>query len=405
MNTFENNILTVSQLTGLIKTMLENSFTTVVLKGEISNFRPNVSGHLYFVLKDAESQISAVMFRGNAQYLKFAPKDGMLVQVRGKITVYPKNGNYQILITSMEASGDGDIMEIIEMRKRKLASEGLFDSSHKKPIPRFPKTIGVVTSPTGAALQDIINIAKRRNPKVNIIVFPAIVQGAECAESVCRQIFTANKYKMCDTLIVGRGGGSLEDLLPFSEESVVRAVYNSDIPVITAVGHEIDFSLCDFASDVRAPTPSAAAEIAIPLLTDTLNRIQDAQDQMIQTINSKIERLKLMMNRFTKENMEMQFRIIEQPYMMRYDKACDDLIQNMNYRIDELKRRISDNEMILNNCNPQSIFNRGYSMVVDAQTGKVIRSPDDTKTGSEITIVPAKGKLTATVTRIQNGKK
>ena len=290
------------------------------------------------------------------------------------------------------------------MRKRKLASEGLFDSSHKKPIPRFPKTIGVVTSPTGAALQDIINIAKRRNPKVNIIVFPAIVQGAECAESVCRQIFTANKYKMCDTLIVGRGGGSLEDLLPFSEESVVRAVYNSDIPVITAVGHEIDFSLCDFASDVRAPTPSAAAEIAIPLLTDTLNRIQDAQNQMIQTINSKIERLKLMMNRFTKENMEMQFRIIEQPYMMRYDKACDDLIQNMNYRIDELKRRIADNEMILNNCNPQSIFNRGYSMVVDAQTGKVIRSPDDTKTGSEITIVPAKGKLTATVTRIQNGK-
>ena len=256
----KDNALTVSQLTELIKTMLESSFQNIILKGEISNYKPSSSGHLYFSLKDSDSQISAVMFRGAASALNFIPKDGMLVQVRGKITVYGPRGNYQIQVSSMIEAGAGNIMEMIEMRKRKLAAEGLFDSARKRTVPFFPKTVGVVTSPNGAALRDILNIRRRRNDKVSVIVFPAIVQGENAADTIEYMIKVANKYNMCDVLIVGRGGGSLEDLLPFSEEKVVRAIAKSKIPVISAVGHEIDWALSDFAADVRAPTPSAAAE-------------------------------------------------------------------------------------------------------------------------------------------------
>ena len=220
----KDNALTVSQLTELIKTMLESSFQNIILKGEISNYKPSSSGHLYFSLKDSDSQISAVMFRGAASALNFIPKDGMLVQVRGKITVYGPRGNYQIQVSSMIEAGAGNIMEMIEMRKRKLAAEGLFDSARKRTVPFFPKTVGVVTSPNGAALRDILNIRRRRNDKVSVIVFPAIVQGENAADTIEYMIKVANEYNMCDVLIVGRGGGSLEDLLPFSEEKVVRAI-------------------------------------------------------------------------------------------------------------------------------------------------------------------------------------
>ena len=209
-----NDALSVSQLTGLIKTMLEGSFSNISLKGEISNFRPNASGHLYFSLKDSDSQISAVMFRGRAASLDFTPKDGTLVVVNGSVSVYAPRGNYQIIITSMTKAGAGDILEMIEQRKRQFAQEGLFDSSRKKNIPFFPGTVGIVTSPTGAALRDILQIVRRRNDKVSIVILPALVQGEEAAPSITRMIKIANTYSLCDVLIVGRGGGSLEDLLP-----------------------------------------------------------------------------------------------------------------------------------------------------------------------------------------------
>lgn len=390
--------LTVSQLTNLIKTMLENSFQNVVLKGEISNFKPSASGHIYFSLKDADAQISAVMFRGNAQFLSFQPKDGTMVQVKGKLSVYAPRGNYQLIITSMEKAGTGNIMEMIEMRKRKLAAEGLFDSSRKRQLPFFPETVGVVTSPNGAALRDILNIRKRRNDKVNITVFPALVQGETAAPTIVQMIETANRYKMCDVLIVGRGGGSLEDLLPFSEESVVRAIAASEIPVVSAVGHEIDWALSDFAADRRAPTPSAAAEIVIPEKSVIQENIAFFKTDIYNSMENRIKNLRLLLKTFDPENMCTRLQNIEQRFSERFDRVYESIIDTMNTLIQERRIRIQRCTEILENCNPQTIFDRGYSMVTDSN-GNVIRNSEYVSSGDVINIRPAKGKITARVTK------
>lgn len=397
MENSQDKVLTVSQVTGLIKNLLEGSFPSIVLKGEISNFRPNPTGHLYFVLKDSDSQINAVMFRGNASYLNFTPKDGMTVQAKGRITVYSQRGNYQIQITSMTKAGIGDIMEIIEERKRRLAQEGLFAQERKKSLPLFPKTVGVVTSPTGAALRDILNITKRRNPKVSVIVFPAIVQGDSAAPTVENMIKIANKYNMCDVLIVGRGGGSLEDLLPFSDEKVVRAVAESHIPVISAVGHDIDWALSDFAADVRAPTPSAAAELAVPVLTEVKEGLNSYKQEFYQAVEKRISSLRLMLKTFTPENMELQLRTIQQPYLARWENARQALIDSIQSFLEDKKIRMEKAVQTLENCNPQNVFARGYSMVTDSATGKIVRCPEDAAKGSVLKITPAKGEIFATV--------
>lgn len=394
-----NDALSVSQLTGLIKTMLEGSFSNISLKGEISNFRPNASGHLYFSLKDSDSQISAVMFRGRAASLDFTPKDGTLVVVKGSVSVYAPRGNYQIIITSMTKAGAGDILEMIEQRKRQFAQEGLFDSSRKKNIPFFPGTVGIVTSPTGAALRDILQIVRRRNDKVSIVILPALVQGEEAAPSITRMIKIANTYSLCDVLIVGRGGGSLEDLLPFSEECVVRAIANSDIPVVSAVGHEIDWALSDFAADLRASTPSAAAELTVPEKRSVTESIQSAVTDLKTEIDKRIKNMKLLLKTFTPESMELQFRNIELPVLNRFDTVQKQLEQNMQTYIEEKRRKIAQCTQILENCNPQTIFDRGYSMVCDAETGRVIRNADDTAFGKKLLIRPSKGSIYAEVTK------
>lgn len=394
-----NDALSVSQLTGLIKTMLEGSFSNISLKGEISNFRPNASGHLYFSLKDSDSQISAVMFRGRAASLDFTPKDGTLVVVKGSVSVYAPRGNYQIIITSMTKAGAGDILEMIEQRKRQFAQEGLFDSSRKKNIPFFPGTVGIVTSPTGAALRDILQIVRRRNDKVSIVILPALVQGEEAAPSITRMIKIANTYLLCDVLIVGRGGGSLEDLLPFSEECVVRAIANSDIPVVSAVGHEIDWALSDFAADLRASTPSAAAELTVPEKRSVTESIQSAVTDLKTEIDKRIKNMKLLLKTFTPESMELQFRNIELPVLNRFDTVQKQLEQNMQSYIEEKRRKIAQCTQILENCNPQTIFDRGYSMVCDAETGRVIRNASDTAFGKKLLIRPSKGSIYAEVTK------
>lgn len=394
-----NDALSVSQLTGLIKTMLEGSFSNISLKGEISNFRPNASGHLYFSLKDSDSQISAVMFRGRAASLDFTPKDGTLVVVKGSVSVYAPRGNYQIIITSMTKAGAGDILEMIEQRKRQFAQEGLFDSSRKKNIPFFPGTVGIVTSPTGAALRDILQIVRRRNDKVSIVILPALVQGEEAAPSITRMIKIANTYSLCDVLIVGRGGGSLEDLLPFSEECVVRAIANSDIPVVSAVGHEIDWALSDFAADLRASTPSAAAELTVPEKRSVTESIQSAVTDLKTEIDKRIKNMKLLLKTFTPESMELQFRNIELPVLNRFDTVQKQLEQNMQTYIEEKRRKIAQCTQILENCNPQTIFDRGYSMVCDAETGCVIRNASDTAFGKKLLIRPSKGSIYAEVTK------
>lgn len=394
----ENIVYSVSQINGLIKNLFEESFGQITIEGEISNFRPNSTGHLYFSLKDKDSQIGAVMFRFRASSLTFAPKDGMLVRCKGQLSVYEPRGTYSINITSMELAGEGNILLMLEERKRKLAAEGLFDQKRKRELPVFPKTVGVVTSSTGAALRDIMQIVRRRNPTTSITIFPAIVQGMDAAPSIVRQIETANAFNMCDVLIVGRGGGSLEDLLPFSEESVVRAVASSKIPVISAVGHEIDWALCDFAADKRAPTPSAAAELCTPVKTEVIAYLQNKQNEYYTAIKSKVENLKLMVKQFSAENMETRFRTIEQPILYRFDIAKEELLNGMKDRLEETKVHIEKMRTVLEASNPNLILAKGYSMVRDKTTGKIIRSLNDTAVGSEIEIVPASGTITATVT-------
>ena len=296
----------------------------------------------------------------------------------------------------MEPVGAGNILQMLEERKRKLAQEGLFDSEKKRPLPLFPKTIGVVTSPTGAAIRDILNIAKRRNPKINIIVLPAIVQGDGAAQTIIRMIEIANFYKLCDILIVGRGGGSLEDLLPFSEENVVRAVSSSNIPVISAVGHEIDWALCDYAADFRAPTPSAAAEMAIPVLEDIKIELQDYREDLYNNINRIVKNTRLLIKSFNPDSLEIKFRNIQQPLLNRFEAAKTNLFENIKNKIKDYRNIIINSKTILENASPQTILDRGYSMVTDKK-GNVIRNENQVSAGDEIKITLAKGKLSASV--------
>ena len=391
-----DTVFSVSQITDLIKGILENSFRSVKIEGEISNWRPSAAGHIYFTLKDNNAQIKAVIFRNAAYKLAFKPKDGDKVRCTGSLSVYAPQGNYQIIINTMELAGTGNILQMLEERKKKLAAEGLFNSEKKKALPLYPKTIGVVTSPTGAAIRDILNVSKRRNPNINITVLPAIVQGEEAAQTIVTMIEIANFYKLCDVLIVGRGGGSLEDLLPFSEESVVRAIAASKIPTISAVGHEIDWALCDYAADKRAPTPSAAAEMAVPILSDIQQNITFYKNDLYNSIKQKIEKTRLMIKSFNPQNFEVQFRNIQQPLLNRYAYAKENLVKNMQDKIKDLRTRILNNKTILENASPDTILQRGYSMVTDEE-GKIIRNADQVSSGSKIIVKPAQGSLKAIV--------
>ena len=395
-NPFSEQVLTVSQITEYIKEILETSFHSITIEGEISNWRPSSAGHIYFTLKDNTSQIKAVLFRGNAFHLTFRPKDGDKVRCTGSLSVYGPQGTYQIIISKMEPVGAGNILQMLEERKRKLAAEGLFDENRKKALPKYPKKIGVVTSPTGAAIKDILQITKRRNKGIDVVILPAIVQGDGAASTIVKMIQIANFYELCDVLIVGRGGGSLEDLLPFSEESVVRAVAESEIPVISAVGHEIDWALCDFAADVRAATPSAAAELAVPLAADIKQLLAGYKNDLYTQITQKTEHARLLIGSFKPDIFEMRFRNIQQPLLNRYAAARDNLYKNMQDKLKDLRTRIAQNVTILENASPQTIFNRGYSMVTD-KNGQIIRDAAQVNAGDKIEIVPAKGKIKATV--------
>ena len=395
-NPQEEQVFSVSQITSFVKDVLEATFKNLTIEGEISNYKPSAAGHHYFTLKDSGAQMSAVMFKGATFKLSFKPKDGDKVKCKGSLSVYAQRGSYQLIVTSMEPIGEGNILQMLEQRKQKLLAEGLFDSDKKKPLPKFPKTIGVVTSPTGAAIRDILQITKRRNPHVNVIVFPSIVQGEDAAPSIVKMIEIANFYKMCDVLIVGRGGGSLEDLLPFSEETVVRAIADSQIPTISAVGHEIDWALCDYSADIRAATPSAAAEIAVPVYSEIKQSLLDATTDLYNSLKSKIEAKRLLIKSFNPDMLEVKFRTIQQPLLNRYETAKENLIFNMNEKIKELRLKIQNCNTILQEASPSTIFKRGYSMV-KLKNGEILRDSLQTQIGEEIEIIPANGKIIATV--------
>ena len=390
-----DHVYSIQEITGIIKTLFEEHFTSLRIAGEISNCRPSSTGHLYFTLKDEKAALQAVMFKSRTWTLGFEPTDGCKVVVSGSLSVYEQRGTYQIIVETMELAGEGVILQMLEARKQKLAQEGLFDPERKRSLPFFPLRVAVITSPTGAALRDIITVMSRRNSTVSITVLPAPVQGAEAAPVLVRQLETANRYRLGDVIIIGRGGGSLEDLLPFSDEAVVRAVAASDIPVISAVGHEIDWALTDFAADVRAPTPSAAAELAVPVLSDITATIAAAQTDLLHYITARIQRVRLMTKNFTPGTLEMQFRRIEQPLLMRLDDAKEHLLYNMQARLTDTKYRLALLSQKIEGANPQSILERGYAIVYNRTTETVIRSVQNVSEGSKLRIRLADGELYA----------
>ena len=375
----------------------------MLVEGELSNCRPASSGHLYFSLKDAGAKIDAVMFKNRLRTLAFEPKDGMLLRVRGSLSVYAPRGTYSIVCEEMEIAGTGDILAMLEKRKQKLAAEGLFDEKRKKPLPRFPAIVGVVSSPTGAAIRDILNILGRRAAGLRVIVLPAPVQGADAAPALARRIEQANQWKLADVLIVGRGGGSLEDLLPFSDEKLVRAVAASEIPVISAVGHEIDWALCDFASDLRAPTPSAAAELVSENRTTALETVKNLAENLGAVMRNIIERARLLLRPFKAEDLEYRFRSILQPRLIRFDDAKESLIGNLSQRISALRGKLELLLTALEAASPLAIMERGFSVVINKRTGKLIRSAQDAECGDRLHIRALSGTITALTEKIYSG--
>ena len=390
----------VSEITALIKDLLEAQFSSISIEGELSNFRPASSGHWYFTLKDQGAVIQGVMFKYRSARVRFVPSDGMKVVVQGNIGVYAKRGNYQIICDSMEPAGQGNILAMLEERKRKLAEEGLFSLERKQPLPSFPKKIAVVTSPTGAAIRDILQVLRRRSSGVDVVILPAPVQGDEAGGKIAAQIRRANMLGLGDVLIVGRGGGSLEDLLPFSEEDVVRAVADSRIPVISAVGHEIDTSLSDLAADLQAPTPSAAAELVSKNREELSVRVETYRDQLISRIGNRIERISLLLRQFSTENLENRFRQVMQPYQLILDDCKEGILRSMKDQLVRTGHKVELLTQSLEGNSPKSIMARGYAVVSERENGRVLKNSAETWPGELIDIRLYQGHLAAEITDI-----
>lgn len=394
----EPKILTVSQLNFYVKSILDSDqrLNYVFLCGEISNLTDHYrSGHIYLSLKDNKSVIRAVMFAGNARNLKFKPMEGMKVICRGRVTLYEATGQYQYYIEDMQPDGIGALYQAYEQLKEKLQSNGLFDESHKKPIPYCPKTIGVITSPTGAAVQDIKNILTRRFPSVNIVLCPVLVQGDNAVPQLVDAVNKLNEYDLCDTIIIGRGGGSIEDLWAFNDENLAYAIYNSHIPVISAVGHETDFTICDFVSDLRAPTPSAGAELAVPDRNEILQNL-DAQRQYLSSLTDKrlIENNNIVSEMTTKLLSLSPDDKIAKLYndldflSQKYENNSNRIFQNTANKIELLATK-------LESLNPVSILKRGYSVVTN--NDKTVTSVKDVKNGDTLAINITDGKIISKV--------
>lgn len=370
---------------------------SVCVRGEISNFTNHYkTGHFYMTLKDEASLIKAVMFRGNASKLKFLPENGMKVIVTGRVSAYIRDGQYQIYIDSMEPDGIGALYIAYEQLKKKLAGEGLFDREKKKPLPKIPTRIGIITSPTGAAIRDIINILGRRFPLCRPILYPSLVQGDGASAQIIAGIDYFNEKKNVDVLIVGRGGGSLEDLWAFNDEALCRRVAASDIPIISAVGHETDFTLCDFAASVRAPTPSAAAELAVPESSELKRKINNVNARMELLCEQRIKILKEKLTALSNS------RVLTNPMNFIDDRKMalgmteDKLITRMNTLIERKKSSLVSHAAKLDALNPLSVVARGYSAVFD-DGGKLIKSISQTKKGDMVSFMVTDGKISAEV--------
>ncbi len=395
----QEKVYSVSEITREIRMRLEDGFQMVWVEGEISNFTRHSSGHFYFSLKDAQAQISCVMWRGRNQNLLFHPEDGMKVLVQGSITVFERQGRYQIDIAQIRPAGVGELQLAFEALKKKLQAEGLFDTEHKQALPAFPERVGIVTSPTGAAIRDIVSIIGRRFPSVQLILRPVKVQGESAAEEIALAIEEFNAYGNVDVLIVGRGGGSLEDLWAFNEEVVARAIYTSRIPVISAVGHEIDFTISDFTADVRAPTPSAAAELVVPDRADWMHRLRilfarltDALDRRVSLSREKIEGMKKNYGFRWPQDRIREYRLRTDDFSRRMDTALQSRIGLLRSGIQSFGSRIES-------LNPAAVLKRGYS-IVTKQDGTIVRRSSQVGLDEDVRLRFGEGSAGGRITQI-----
>lgn len=413
--------LEINEANSYIKKVLSNDpiLYNLKVRGEISNFKINSSGHVYLTLKDEISKMKCVIFKGDYDK-SLNLEDGMKIIATGYVSVYERDGAYQLYIKTIENDGVGNLHLEFEKLKKKLLKEGLFDDKYKKKIPYMPKSIGVVTSETGAVIRDIINVVKRRFPKINVFLYPVSVQGVNSADEIVKGIEFFNKMKNVDTLIVGRGGGSLEELWSFNEEKVARAIFNSDIPIISAVGHEVDFTICDFVSDMRAPTPSAAAELAVPDINDVIYRLDSLNGQLKNSILSKIELEKNKNNnifnsictivekdivKYGKHNLKVILEKIENNisnkiYLERYklDSIYLDIEKELKKIIDIKKESMENIALLLHSLSPLATIDRGYCLVENE--GKIINSTENINPGENINIMMSDGKLECTVNSV-----
>ena len=380
----EYNAVTVTDLNKYIKEKFDNdeALINIMVKGEISNFKNHYTGHLYFTLKDENSIIKCVMFKNYADRLKFNPKDGTQVIVFGSVTVFEKGGNYQIYVKAMKEDGVGDLYTKYEELKEKLEKAGMFDTSHKKRIPMMPKVIGVLTSQTGSVIRDIINVSTRRNPNVYIRLLPVPVQGEGACNKIADAIKIMNEKHLADVIIVARGGGSLEDLWPFNEEVVAHAIYQSEIPVISAVGHETDFTIADFVADLRAPTPSAAAELAVPDISDLKYKITTYQQRLRTSLKKTIELARLRLDK------AMSSRPFKEPVRHINDNylKVDTYIKRLESKMKLIYKEKESNYVKiisrLDTLSPLKTLARGYCLA--ESEGKIVKNASDVKTGDEL---------------------
>ena len=396
------NVLSISQLNEYIRAQLDGDpvLNQVAVRGEISNYKLYPSGHHYFTLKDEGGALKCVMFKGNAFRLRFRPENGMKVIAMGKVSVYPRDGAYQLYCTAMAMDGVGDLYAAFEQLKKKLAAQGLFDPAHKKPIPQFPGTIGIVTSSAGAAVHDMLRILRKRYPLTQVKLLPVRVQGVEAPGEIAAAIQYANYHKLCDLLIVGRGGGSMEDLWAFNDERVAWAIYESDIPVISAVGHEPDVTISDFVADLRAATPSNAAELAVPDMESLLQNLDEKSAAMSSSLLRQLKGARQHLNALAASP------ALQSPtgYLEQKEKSLEllknRLISTQNRNISAKKQRYIQNISKLDAMSPLKVLTRGYAMA-ETEAGELVRSVRQVKSGDTLNIRFGDGAVSTTVREIK----
>ena len=394
--------LTVSEVNDYIKRLLISDpiLYNIYIEGEISNYKMHSSGHAYFTLKDKDAKISCIIFKSNVDMLKFIPEDGMQVIVRGYISVYEKNGIYQLYVDDMSSAGMGDLYIAFQQLKTTLEKKGYFDPEMKKSIPFIPKRVGIITSPTGAAVKDIISVINRRFPGIELYVFPVLVQGEHAAQSIKNAIELCNNYeKKIDVIILGRGGGSIEELWAFNELIVAEAIFKSDIPIISAVGHETDYTISDFVADVRAHTPSSAGELVVPKVENVLKILNNYKKRLAISINMKLSYKKEKLDSI-KDNYYFKYPLNHIYDKRQYlDLTYDNLIKLIKQILREKNQELTNRISLLNNLNPLSIFSRGYSLVMD-ERGSNVKSINDVKENDILNIGLIDGSIVARAIRI-----